>query len=275
MKPIAFDYVRPDDIAHALEVLSAADGAGKLIAGGQSLGPMLNLRLARPKLLIDVGRIAELRSVEDRGTFWRIGAAVTHAEIEDGATPIGSSGLLPYVARHIAYRAVRNRGTIGGSLAHADPAADWPLALAALGAEVEIRGPQGIRRSKAADLMVAAFTTILSDDEIIVAIEVSKLTATARWGTFKLSRKAGEFPLASATVMVDSERAAAAIFLGALPDRPRSLPALAQQLLQHGAGGITTETLAEAVAQAAPDIDSIDRRMYAGCLARAIEQAWA
>jgi carbon-monoxide dehydrogenase medium subunit len=275
MKPIAFDYVRPANLTHALDALSAADGAGKLIAGGQSLGPMLNLRLARPRLLIDVARIVELRSVEDRGAFWRIGAAVTHAEIEDGTTAVGPTGLLPYVARRIAYRAVRNRGTIGGSLAHADPAADWPLALAALGAVVESHGPRGVRRDKAADLMVAAFTTILSEDDIIVAIEVPKPSATTQWGTFKLCRKAGEFPLASATVMVDPERVLAAAFLGALPDRPRPLPALAQLLLEKGISGTTTETLAEAVAQAAPDIDSIDRRMYVGCLARAIEQAWA
>jgi carbon-monoxide dehydrogenase medium subunit len=275
MKPIAFDYVRPTDLTHALEALSAADGAGKLIAGGQSLGPMLNLRLARPRLLIDVARIAELRSVEDRGAFWRIGAAVTHAEIEDGTTPVGPTGLLPYVARHIAYRAVRNRGTVGGSLAHADPAADWPLALAALGAVVASRGPRGKRRDKAADLMVAAFTTILSEDDIIVAIEVPKPGATARWGTFKLCRKFGEFPLASATIMLDPQSASAAIFLGALPGRPRPLPNLARRLLQDGISGITTEILAAAVAEATPDIDSIDRRMYVGCLTRAIEQAWA
>jgi aerobic carbon-monoxide dehydrogenase medium subunit len=275
MKPAAFDYVCPKDLAAATKALAAANGAGKLIAGGQSLGPMLNLRLARPDLLIDVARIAELRSVEDCGTFWRIGAATTHAEIEDGVTPVGAAGLLPYMARRIAYRAVRNRGTIGGSLAHADPAGDWPLALAALDAVAEIHGPPRARRQKVADLIVGAFTTTLADDEIIVAIEVPKPSAGARWGTFKLCRKAGEFPIASAVVVLDPERAAAAIYLGALSDRPRPLPELSRQLLRHGIRNVSPAILAEAIAQAAPDIDAVDRRIHVGCLARAVEQALA
>ena len=131
-------------IAEALSAMRDA-GAAKALAGGQSLGPMLNLRLARPKLLVDVGRMESLRAIEDGGTFWRIGASVTHSALEDAKLPGGEA--LSAVARGIAYRAVRNRGTIGGSLAHADPAADWPLALAALGATLRVAGPSGPSRT--------------------------------------------------------------------------------------------------------------------------------
>jgi carbon-monoxide dehydrogenase medium subunit len=117
MKPVAFDYVRPDGVEDALKTARQNEDA-KFIAGGQSLGPMLNLRLARPSLLVDISRLPELRHAELRGSSWMLGAAVTHAEVEDGRTPVGKDGMLPQVARQIAYRAIRNRGTIGGSLAH-------------------------------------------------------------------------------------------------------------------------------------------------------------
>src|ERR1700674_1329194 len=121
MKPVAFSYERPASIDAALELLSETAVFCKILAGGQSLGPMLNLRLAQPDLLIDVTSISELVDVADGRDHLDIGACVTHADIEDGRLPDASNGLLPHVAGTIAYRAVRNRGTIGGSLAHADP----------------------------------------------------------------------------------------------------------------------------------------------------------
>lgn len=272
MKPVAFDYTRPSDIDSALQILAGSNGNARLVAGGQSLGPMLNLRLARPSLLVDIARIPELRTIEEDHRSWRIGAAVTHAEIEDGQTPLGGEGFLPEIARQIAYRAIRNRGTIGGSLAHADPAADWPLALAALDAEVEVRGPRGQRRIKADRFMSGPFVTALVETDIIIAIHVPRPGPAIRSGYFKLCRKAGEFPIASAAVVVDDGKGR--VFLGALPDKPRSLPSLALQLAETGIDRITTATLAEAVSSAVPDIDSIDLRMFVGCLTRAIEQAF-
>jgi len=135
VKPVAFDYAAAKDSAAAIALLVQADGA-KLIAGGQSLGPMLNLRLARPLTLVDVLRAADMRGARDEGDTILYGGAVTHAEVEDGVVPDATSGWLAAVARRIAYRGVRNRGTIGGSLAHADPAADWVNVLTALGGEV-------------------------------------------------------------------------------------------------------------------------------------------
>ena len=136
MKAAVFDYVRPRDVGEALSALKGNDA--KPIAGGQSLGPMLNLRLARPKLLVDVSRIQALREIQDEGEAWRIGASVTHAELED--RPLKGCDPLASVARAVAYRAVRNRGTVGGSLAHADPAADWPLVFATLDATLRVMG---------------------------------------------------------------------------------------------------------------------------------------
>src|SRR5262245_24945215 len=145
MKAARFDYLRPGDVGEALAALAKAEGGGKLLAGGQSLGPMLNLRLARPSLLIDVSRLESLARVDDRGAAFRIGAGVTHSQIEDMRGRLAGGEMLCEVAAGIAYRAIRNRGTIGGSIAHADPAADWPLALAAIGATINVRAVGGVR----------------------------------------------------------------------------------------------------------------------------------
>ncbi len=145
MKPAPFDYMRPRDVMEAVRLLGASPGA-KVLAGGQTLGPMLNLRLAQPALLVDITRIPELATVEEDAQSVTIGAAVTHAAIEDGRVPDPTGGFLVRIARGIGYRAVRTRGTIGGSLAHADPAADWLSALTALGADVVIAGPSANRR---------------------------------------------------------------------------------------------------------------------------------
>ena len=132
MKSAAFDYARPRDVSEALKLLSSDEA--KAAAGTQSLGPMLNLRVVQPRLLVDLRFIEELRSMKEQKDSVTLGACVTHAEVEDGRVPDPTGGFMRSVAANIAYRAVRNRGTIGGSLVHADPAADWPSALLALGA---------------------------------------------------------------------------------------------------------------------------------------------
>jgi len=271
MKAAAFDYTAPRDVASLVAALAAARGEAKLIAGGQSLGPMLNLRLARPRLLVDIGGVAALRRVEDRGDRWWIGAGVTHAQIEDGAAPLPGDGMLQSVAANIAYRAVRNRGTIGGSLAHADPAADWPLALAAMDATLHVRGPQGPRALKADAYMVGAYTTAIAEDEVIEGVEVPKLSAAARWGYYKFCRKTGEFPDAAAAVVLDPQRRVARAFLGALDTAPRALSGLADQLARTGQW--TRDDCVRAVAQAAPELDAVACATHAAVLARAIRQA--
>jgi aerobic carbon-monoxide dehydrogenase medium subunit len=220
MKPVAFAYERPASMDAALALLSETAAFCKVLAGGQSLGPMLNLRLAQPDLLIDVASISELTDVTDQGDHLEIGACVTHADIEDGRVPEASNGLLRHVAGTIAYRAVRNRGTIGGSLAHADPAADWISIFPLLDAEIIIAGRRGARKIAAADLVVSSFTTVLQADELIQAIRVPKLSGRARWGVCKFNQKAGEFAHAIGGVLHDPERGLFRAVIGAIETAP-------------------------------------------------------
>ena len=220
MKPAPFDYARPSSLADAIALLASDELSLKLLAGGQSLGPMLNLRLAQPDLLIDITAVPDLLRVEAGGDGVLIGACVTHADIEDGRVPDPTEGVLPAVARGIAYRAVRNRGTIGGSLAHADPAADWISALAALGAEAIMRGPAGQRRLPVERLMAGVFEAALEPDELLEAIWVPRLSPRRRWGFYKFCRKAGEFAHAIGAVLYDPERAVCRAVIGATESRP-------------------------------------------------------
>jgi carbon-monoxide dehydrogenase medium subunit len=254
-----------------LTALSAANGGAKLLAGGQSLGPMLNLRLARPSLLVDVSRLQALRQVENRGAAWRIGAGVTHAHLEDAHLPGGE--MLRDVAAGIAYRSVRSRGTIGGSLAHADPAADWPVALAALGASVNLRTAKGTRSMVVDRFVQDAFTTALAHDEIIETIDVPKLSPGARYGYYKFCRKTGEFAEASAAAVFDRDKGIARIFIGAVRGSPQPLADLARRVAEQGQVA-SREAIAAAIAQEIGELDPIERRMAAGVVARALQQVF-
>jgi carbon-monoxide dehydrogenase medium subunit len=271
MKAARFDYLRPRDVAAALAALAQTEGA-KLMAGGQSLGPMLNLRLARPPLLVDVSRLAPLQLIEDVGAAWRIGAGVTHARLED--THLPGCEMLQAVAGTIAYRSVRNRGTIGGSLAHADPAADWPLALAALGASVHIRGPQP-RSMPVQHFIEGPFTTALQPNEIIETIDVPKLSSAARYGFYKFCRKTGDFAEASAAAVLDPQSGAARVFFGALRGTPQPLAALGERAARDGNSAASIDAVTEALALSAADLDAVERRMAAAAVTRALQQVFA
>jgi carbon-monoxide dehydrogenase medium subunit len=269
MKAAVFDYTRPKDLGDALKALASMPGEAKPIAGGQSLGPMLNLRLARPKLLVDVSRIEQLKAITDEKDAWRIGASVTHAQLED--RPLAGCEPLAKVARVVAYRAVRNRGTVGGSLAHADPAADWPLVLATLDAVVRVAGPSGTREVKADAFMTAAFTTSLADDEIVESVRVPKLGAGARWGYYKFCRKTGEFPEAAAALLLDPERRVARLFAGALDRAPQPLEAVARAVAQEGTA--SADMIFAALARVAPGLGPAARKLRATAVQRAILQS--
>lgn len=220
MKPVAFDYERPTTLDLAAKLLSEEGVFSKVMAGSQSLGPMLNLRLAQPELLVDISSIAELTAVKDIGDAIEVGACVTHADIEDRRVPDVTNGLLPHVAGGIAYRAVRNRGTIGGSLAHADPAADWISVLPLIGAEIVACSRQGDRTIAAADLMISSFTTQLQSSELIRAIRIPKLSKSARWGFCKFNQKVGEFAHALGGVLYDPDRNVFRAVIGAIETTP-------------------------------------------------------
>jgi carbon-monoxide dehydrogenase medium subunit len=265
MKPARFDYERPADLAGALALLGRDGVEVKLLAGGQSLGPMLNLRLAQPELLVDVSRLAELKRVETADGFVTLGACVTHAALEDGRVPDPANGMLRAVAGGIAYRAVRNRGTIGGSLAHADPAADWPTALAALGAEALVVGPAGRRTVPVAALMLGMFMTVLEPTELIEAIRVPLLSREARWGYYKLTRKAGEFAQAIGASVRDPARGVLRAAIGATGGAP---------IVIADASALLTDPRAIAAAVDATPLaqDPYERQIHTVALERALKQ---
>jgi aerobic carbon-monoxide dehydrogenase medium subunit len=205
MKPAAVDYVRARSLGEAIDLL-AADGDARVIAGGQSLVAMMNLRAASPSRVIDIARLPELTAVAEDADTVTLGACVTHAMIEDGVVPDPSRGLMPRVAATLAYRAIRNRGTLGGSLAHADPAAEWPAVLIALDAEAAIAGPQGRRTHKCAGFATGILETVLGPGEIVTALCLPKLSPAARCGYVKLCRKQGEFANALAVAVIDRGR---------------------------------------------------------------------
>jgi carbon-monoxide dehydrogenase medium subunit len=274
MKPAPFEIARPAGLLEAAALLASAPGAAKLIAGGQSLGPMLNLRLARPQLLVDISALPELRRVEERQDQLTFGACVTTADIEDGRVG-GGVPMLAHVAGRIAYRAVRNRGTVGGSLCHADPAADWTAALSALGAEAVLSDGQRRRCLPVAQLMRGAFETALSPAEILSAVRIPKPTPRARWGYYKVCRKVGEFALAIGVVYSDPERGAFRAVIAATGGAP-VVVADARELFS-GAQLLTSDTQLDAAAAerllGRAVRDGARRRLLITALWRAAEEA--
>jgi carbon-monoxide dehydrogenase medium subunit len=220
MKAAQYDYARPAGCGEAVSLLQQSAGMGKVLGGGQSLGPMMNLRLAQPELLVDVRGIAVLRACDEQPDAVTLGAAVTHADIEDRRVPDPSCGLMPYVAAGIAYRAVRNRGTLGGSLAHADPAADWINLMALLDAQYLLEGPGGRRTVAGAGWMAGAFTTALAEDELLTAVRIARLSASARWSYYKFNRKTGEFAEAIGAFVNDPARGVRRGLIGATDGAP-------------------------------------------------------
>ncbi|WP_119168222.1 FAD binding domain-containing protein [Algihabitans albus] len=264
MKPAPFDYFGAGGLEDAMAALSG--GAAKPMAGNQSLGPMLNLRLARPAALVDVSLLPELRGVEEGPDWVRLGAAVTHAEIEDGEVPDPTPGWLQAVAANIAYRAVRNRGTLGGSLAHADPAADWCVVMTGLGAMALLDGPEGPRRVAVERFLTGPFATDLRGGEILTAVEVPLPGEGARWGYWKFMRQVGEFAKASAAVLVDPGTGRVRCVLGALGRQP---------LLLGDPQAIVDGRVepAEAVRAALPERAAADLALHVTALARALAEA--
>ena len=193
MKPVELNYARAATVAAAIGELKQCSGQARVIAGGQSLGPMLNLRLAQPSHLIDISRIDDLCVAGMEDDMLVIGACVTHARIEDGEIPDATRGLMRRVAGGIAYRAVRNRGTIGGSLAHADPAADWLTTMIALDASVRLHGPAGRREIKVSKFVVGALETAIADGEVVTHVSSSPPVRPRSWGSRKVRQEARRF----------------------------------------------------------------------------------
>lgn len=271
MKAALFDYVRPSTLKDGLQRLAEGQGAVKVMGGSQSLGPMLNLRLARPQVVLDCTALPEMRDVTMSDGMIRIGGAVTHAEIEDGVFPLLRGTLLQTVAAGIAYRAIRNRGTVAGSLAHADPAADWVLTMTALAAQLELASSTSKRMVPMDRFMLGAYTTEVGDGELISAIHVPELGGNARWGYSKFCRKTGEFAEASCCAVFDLHRGFARVVVGALDGAPQALPSIAAAVAESGAIP-TRSDIGKALEAAAPGKDAIDRKLMTAAVLRCLEQ---
>ncbi|MGJ4909332.1 FAD binding domain-containing protein [Bradyrhizobium sp. HKCCYLRH2060] len=276
MKAASFNYARPQSVSDAVGLLAKAEDGTRIMAGGQSLGPMLNLRLVQPPLIIDIAGLAELRSVERDGDALVIGACVTHADIEDGRLPDVTHGILPRIARGIAYRAVRNRGTIGGSLGHADPAADWVTTLTALGASVQLTGAAGRRDLAVTEFIQGVLQTALRPGELVTAIRLPSLSPTARFGYAKACRKPGEFAHAMAAVLIEPDTARSRIVIGAIDTTPIIID---DSSLFGGATSHLTPQFDRALADRrliqAGVADPAARHIHVSVLARAIAEAAA
>ncbi len=273
MKAAKFEYEQAQSLKQIQDAYGSDPSAVRLMGGSQSLGPMLNLRLVRPARVLDVSAVPELRQVTANKGQVRIGAAVTHAQIEDGIHELLRGHMMQKVAGRIAYRGVRNRGTLGGSLAHADPAADWVLACAALGARINVRGTQGSRTVPMSEFMLAAYTTVLEAGEFIESVDVPEVSGSARWGYYKFTRKVGEFADASCACYFDPATRTARVVIGAMEGAPRSLPELAVNVAAQGAAVLEGDTIAAALQPYLAQRDEAHQVLFRTVVERSLKQA--
>jgi len=196
MKPPAFDYASPATIEEAVALLASRSGNAKIISGGQSLMPMLAFRLASPDLLVDLKRLQGLNSIVIAENGVRLGAKVRWCDIERDSRLESAHPLLAEAVRHVAHYQIRNRGTVGGSLAHADPAAEMPGVAVACDAKLTIVGPKGARVEKAVDFFKGPLMTSLAADEILTEVWLPALSSGCRWSFLEFARRRGDFAMA-------------------------------------------------------------------------------
>jgi CO/xanthine dehydrogenase FAD-binding subunit len=283
MKPAAFDYVVAESIEAAVAALAAADGEAKIIAGGQSLVPMLNFRLLRPSILIDINRIPDLAFIEESADAITVGALTRHHRLETSAVIARHLPVVAAAMTHVAHLAIRNRGTIGGSLSHADSAAELPMLALLLDAMLEVASAAGRRTVAARDFFLGALTVDLASDEMVTRIVFPKLPPATGWGFAEVARRSGDFALAAVAATLtlhDGAIGQARIAMTGVDETARRAPE-GEALLT---GRALTAELADAAiaavrATVTPSTDlhaSADyRRHLVGVLAgRALTAAW-
>jgi carbon-monoxide dehydrogenase medium subunit len=261
MYPRAFEYFVPDSIQEAITMLSSCGEEAKLLAGGQSLIPLMKLRLASPRRLIDIGRLAELAYVREDGTWLRIGALTSHASVVDSDLIQQKFPLIADAVKVIGDSQVRNWGTIGGALAEADPAGDWGPVVLALKARIRCVSPRGERILDAESFFVDAYTTLLDHDELITEVIFPTPTAD-QWGAYvKLERRAGDFAVASVGVQLAMDGKAvcrgASIALGAAGLTPIQAQDAASFLTGKEISQDIIQQAAQRVARAADPLEDI------------------
>ena len=284
MKPPPFDYARAESVEEAMSLLACHDGDAKLLAGGQSLVPMLNFRLVHPSLLIDVNRIPGLSGIEEGDGVLRIGALARHRQLEVSSAVAERFPVLRAAMRHVAHLAIRNRGTLGGSLAHADPATELPMMALLLDATIEIAGPAGPpRRLAAREFFRSALATALGEAEMLTRVELPFLPAGTGWGFEEVARRAGDFALAAAaatlTLGPDGKVAQARLAVMGAHDTPLRIAAAETLLSGETLDRDAMEAAAQAAREAVEPYDDLHasagfRRHLVGVLARrALESA--
>jgi aerobic carbon-monoxide dehydrogenase medium subunit len=276
MKAPDFDYVKVRNVDEAIELLARHGDDARILAGGQTLLATLNMRLSEPALLVDIGGIASLRSIERRGDRLHIGALATHSDIEGSPLVAELAPMLAAAAPHIGHRAIRNAGTWGGSLAYADPAAEWPCCLLALDGAVTVRGPAGDRRIRADDFFEDLYTTALRPDELLLGADVPVATTADWFGFDELARRHGDYAVAGLAVAarfqgeIAQQVRLAFLGMGATPLRARRTEALlAGKPLTSATIEIALASLkAELEPMADLHHDAVTKRHLASVLAR-------
>ncbi|MEV0380150.1 xanthine dehydrogenase family protein subunit M [Nonomuraea sp. NPDC050643] len=272
MIPAQFDYERPDSLAAACQVLAADDDA-KVLAGGQSLLPLLRLRLAYPSTLVDIGRLPDLKGVHDRGDHVFIGAMATHDEVLRSGVVREGCPLVALAASHVADPAIRHRGTFGGSLAHADPAGDMPAVALALEAVFVARSAQGEREIAAADFFVDYLESSLRQGEILVGVKIPKLGADWGFHYEKFHRTAQAWAIVGVAVAVRrSNGSIAEARIGLTNMAPTPLRARATEAALEGVelGDQVRQACQEAAADSSPPADLHAQPDYRRHLARVL-----
>ncbi len=261
MKPAPFDYVAPDRLEEALDLLAERQGAARALAGGQSLVPLLALRMARFDLLVDLGNVTELSGVRRDGDELVIGAMTRQAQI--GTDPLISqhAPLLTEATRLIGHFQIRNRGTIGGSIAHADPTAEYPAVALALDAELDVRGRDGARRIPMRDLIFGPYMTVLGPEELLVSIRIPIRAGRGGHAITEIAKRPGDFALVGGAVHLvlgdDGAIAQARVVLFGAGPKAIRLPALEDELTGKAEAPDTfAHTCRQAAAELTPPTDA-------------------
>ena len=285
MKLPQFEYACPVTLHDAVALLAGRAGDAKALAGGQSLLPMMAFRIAQPALLVDLRKLPGLREIRISADGVRLGAMVRWRDIEDDARLVSAHPLLKSAIAHVAHYQIRNRGTVGGSIAHADPAAEMPGIAVTCEAEIAVMGKAGARTISAADFFLGALTTALKADEIITEVRLPSWPAQRRWGFQEFARRRGDFAMAGVAAFYDLDKSNKAmnahIGVIGIGDRPRRLAAAEAMLNGHAIDDATIERTAAAASAAVEPQDDIHasadyRRALVGTLVqRALKSAAA
>ncbi|MEI5680819.1 FAD binding domain-containing protein [Mesorhizobium sp. CCNWLW179-1] len=284
MKPAQFDYIAPETVEEAAAALAASAGDGKIIAGGQSLMPMINFRLVKPSILIDINRIAGLDRIDFDGKRLRIGATIRHHMTATNALVARHLPVVHDAMHHVAHMTVRNRGTFCGSVAHADPAAEMPLMTRVFDGTIIAFSERGERRIPAAEFFAGSLVNTLEQDELVIAVEINAMPQDAGWGFEEFARRHGDFALACfATTLRVETGAATGVRVGMMGvgETPLRLPEIEEVVEGTDLSEPVLETVADKLKDIlTPNTDihaSADyRRHLSGVLAkRALRAAWS